>query len=519
MPTNPKVVATLVPASTIAQNSDQKILVVAQQTPAATATVDTLTESIGVNGEQVGLFGRRSAAAKIVTAVKKSNPVSQIDVIGVGDGTTPRVVTATFTGTASEAMPLNWVHGSKKNHTTSISVAVGDNAAAIAATLDAAIDLDLDSPFTVTSSSGSVVHTAASSGIAPNAYPIGFVGSLPAGITVVIVETTPGAVDPDTSSTLDVVGLRRYQQIVWALDVVEGTADDVVTFLDDRFNSTNGRVEDGGVFYTNFNTLANVLSRNNAFNSENAWPICYNKITNAAKYFGPHLMEHPDEVNGYLAGIVALRLTDGEAISQFITATQGNEQFGGPKGASLPLFNTPMKGIASLAEPGREFDPLEVAQINDSGGSVIGNNSAETEVITGALLTTYKTLPSGVADETWKFINYRLTGSGVREFYPTNLSSRFAQSRLTDGDLVEGVSMANEDSIRAFCTRLFSTLTGATYILTRKGEENLKFFKENLDVSLNLQTGVVTITALFPIVTQVRQINMALKIAFNTGGA
>ncbi len=518
MVSNPEVQAVLVPASTITQNAAQKILVVGQQGPAATATVDLLTENIGVNGEEVGLFDRISVLAKVITAVKNSNPISQVDAIGVGDGTTARVHTITVTGTASEAGTINLVVGSKKNNTIPIAVADLETANDIATAIRAAVAADLDNPFTATGATADIILTADIKGVTPNSYPIGFFGSLPAGITLGFVETTPGATDPDTSATLDVVGSRRYQTIVWCLEVVEGSADEVVTFLDSRFNSITGQVEDGVVLYTNIGTLSAIKTKNEAFNSENAWPICYNKITDAAKYFGPHFMEHPDEINGYFAGIIALRLTDDAAISQFVTTTQSLEQFGGPKGASLPLFNTPLKGIVGLSEPGREFDPLEIKQIKTSGGSVFGNNNADTEVITGAILTTYKTLPSGAPDPTWKFGNYRLTGAGIREFFHANVIKRYGQSRLTDGDLIEGAALNNEDSIRAFMVRLFSLLSGPTYILTRKGEVNLKFFKEQLSVVLDLETGDTDITAEVPIVTQARKFNISLKIAFNTGG-
>lgn len=519
MVSNPEVQASLVPAGTPVANIAQKILFVGQQTAVATATVDLLTENIGVNGEESGLFGRTSILAKVITAFKKANPVSQVDSIGVGDGTTARVHTATVAGTATEAGTINFVAGSKKNASYPIPVANGDTAAAIGTLIQAAINADLDNHFTASGVSPIVTLTADTKGTASNHFPIGWYGTMPAGLSIAFVETAPGATDPDTSATLDVVGDRRYQLIVWCLDVTEGSTDDVVTFLDSRFNSTTGKVEDGVVFYTNIGTLTPLLSKNNAFNSENAWPMCYNKITDAAKYFGPHLMEHPDEVNAYFGGIMTLRLTDGESISQFLTTTQTGEAFGGPRGASLPLFNTPLKGIVGLAEPGREFEPLEISQISDSGGSVFGNNDADTEVITGAILTTYKTLASGVPDLTWKFGNYRLTGAGIREFYHSNLKQRYGQSRLTEGDLVEGAAMNNLDSIRAFVVRLYSTLAGQPFLLTRKGEANLKFFKENLRVTADFATGIVTIEATFPIVTQMRQINMALKIAFSTGGA
>lgn len=519
MPLNPKTVVSLVPASVPVANAAQKVLFVAQQTAVATQPVDTLTENIGSNGEESGFFGRTSPLRKLVAAFKKSNPVSQCDAIGVGDGTTARVHTITVTGPATAAGTLSLVVGSQKNHQYQIAVADTDTATAIATAIRSAVNADLDCHFTATGATGDIILTADTKGITPNAYPIGWRGELPAGVTLAFVETTAGATDPDTSATLDVVGARRYQVIVWALDVVEGTSDDVVTFLDARFNSTNGKVEDGIVLYTNFNLLAAALTRNNAFNSENAIPICYNKITDAAKYFGPHIMEGPDEVNAYLAGIITLRLTDGESIAQFLTSRSTAEQFGGPKGASLPIFNTPMKGIASLTEPGREFTELEIDQINDSGGSVIGNNDADTEVITGQIYTTYKTLPSSSPDVTWEFLNYRLTGAGIREYFHSNLRAKYGQSRLTDGELTEDADVANKESIEVFCTGLYSTLTGPTFILTEKGEVALKFFKENLSVVLDTASGLVTIAATVLIVTQLRQINMTIKLAFSTEGA
>ncbi len=516
MPSNPIINSTLVGANVVVQNAAQKILIVAQQDPAAAAAEDVLTENIGNDGEQLTLYGARSPLAKMITAFKKANPISQVDAIGLGVGSTARVHTSTVVGTATAPGVVNFIAGSQRNHFYPIAVAKDDTPTIIAAAIAAAVNADTANPFTAAPTAGVIVFTADILGLVPNSYPIGFTGTLPAGVTLGGVVTTPGAVDPDTSATLDVVGERRYQIIVWSPVVASGTADEVVLFLDARFNSTNGRIEDGVVYYTNVGTLSTVLAANNLFNSENAFPICYQQISDAAKYIGPHLTEHPDEINAYFAGIHALRLTEGETVARFLTTTATAEQFGGPQGASLPFFNTPITEIAALAEPGREFSNQEIQQISDSGGSVFGNNDSDTETITGALVSTYKTLPSSAPDTSFKFLNYRLTGAGIREYFHSNLLARYGQTRLTGGALVQNAAMSNEDSIRAFCVRLYQTLSGPGFILTQRGEVALKFFKEQLDVSLNLETGLVTIEGLFPIVTQLRQINLTIKIAFST---
>lgn len=518
MPNNPVTTASLASASVPIRNLAQKILVVAQKHSTGSATVDILQENIGSNGEQNSLFGRVSPCAKIITAMKKSNPVSQVDAIGLADGTTARVVTITVGGPATEAGSFNFIHGSQKNHLDAIAVADADTVSTIATAIRAAVNADLDSPFTASGAVADVILTADVKGLVPNNYPIGISGTVPSGVSFTIVETTPGAVDPDTSATLDVVGERRYQVIVWSPIVVNGSADDVVTFLDARFNVT-GVIRDGVVLYGLSDTLSNILTENNLFNSENAIPFCYKKNTIAASYFGPHVAEHPDELNGYLAGIIALRLTEGESIARFLNSSASEDQFGGPALASLPFFNTPMDEIAALAVPSREFTPTEIGQLNDSGGSVIGNNPAETGVITGAIHTTYKTLPSGAPDPTWEFLNYRLTGGGIREYFFNNLISKFGQSRLTEGTLSPGRDMANEDSIREFNVRLYQNLSGPGFVLTQKGEAAIQAFKRDLIVSLDLETGTVTITAVVPIVTQLRTINITIKIAFNTTGA
>ena len=76
--------------------------------------------------------------------------------------------------------------------------------------------------------------------------------------------------------------------------------------------------------------------------------------------------------------------------------------------------------------------------------------------------------------------------------------------------------MANDIVIRGFCERLYLDLAGPGFVLVQDGEDALVFFKENLNITLDLALGKVTITMQLPIVTQLRKIIMTIKVAFST---
>ena len=87
---------------------------------------------------------------------------------------------------------------------------------------------------------------------------------------------------------------------------------------------------------------------------------------------------------------------------------------------------------------------------------------------------------------------------------------------MTEGDVQGGRAMANVEMIRAFVIGIFQDLGSSDFVLMQAGENALLFFKQNLTVSLDLVTGVVTITMGAPIVTQLREITGSIQIAFST---
>ena len=106
--------------------------------------------------------------------------------------------------------------------------------------------------------------------------------------------------------------------------------------------------------------------------------------------------------------------------------------------------------------------------------------------------------------------------SGIREYFFNNLKSRFAQSRLTTGEVAQGRSMANEAVIRGFIVRMYNILSGPDFVLTQAGEDALKFFKENLVVTLDLANRKVTFSSKTPIVSQLGIILGSVQLSFTT---
>jgi hypothetical protein len=193
------------------------------------------------------------------------------------------------------------------------------------------------------------------------------------------------------------------------------------------------------------------------------------------------------------------------------------DNFGGPAIASLPYFNTTLWNLP-LINPGEEWTDSEVSQLIAAGGTVLGNNPSNTNIIMGTTVTTYYSDSAGNLDPTFTFLEYEDTISQIREYFYNNLRARFAQCRLTEGDVVPNRNMANAQVISSFLDGLYNDLSGQNYVLTQAGETARTFFKNNRTVTLDLATGTATVTMQVPIVTQLREITATMQIAFSTNG-
>lgn len=504
----------LVSADQQVQNAAQKVLFVGQKTAAGSAADGSWHRNIAA-GTENALFGQTSQLAGMVRAAKRITDRVQFDAVALDDATgTARVVSVPLSGTATEGGTVYPTVGSSKLFRFGVPVQSGDTAATVVATAVAKVNENPFVPYTASAGTSAVTLTADNVGTVANGDPVQIEGSV-AGITLgTVTETSAGATDPTLTSVLDVIGNERYQTIVWPYP--NDTAP-VLDLLEPRFNAQNA-VLDGVAFTALSSTLASLLTlaATPDFNARTLVLFADEQITEA-RYLGPAVSERGYIVAAQFAAIRALRLTPDAPISRFVTTNAGLDQTGGPALASLPYFNTPMPDLPT-PQPGRGFTDAEIEQLLDAGLAVVGQNPAGSAAIAGEVPTTFKTDPAGNPDITWKNLNSVDTASQAREYFHNNVRLRFAQSRLTQGPVVAGRSMANASVIRAFLVQLYSDLAGPDFALVQDGQQAVDFFKDNIAISLDLAQGRAVIQMKLPIVTQLRTIIATVQIAFDTTG-
>jgi len=508
----PDVTFNIIPAQGVISNEAQKVLFVGQQLPAGSATSGALVTNINTTGGEDALFGEDSHLASMLRAARKLNKNTRFDAIPLDDngGAVDATGTVTFTGTATEAGTITIALVSEKNFSIDVAIADTDTATTIGDTFEAAVTALSKIPVTASNTTGAVTLTAKNGGEIGNNYGIKVTGSV-AGVTVATVAFASGATNPVLTNLFDVIGDERYQTIVWPNTYTLSTLTDL---LDPRFNVDND-IQDGVGITTQTDTFANLQTNGNAQNSASL-VIVGNAIVNEALYRGGEFVEQDDVVSSEIAAIRSLRLTEGASIARFVISKNGpRDSFGGPALASKPYFNTPLSDLI-VSDPGRGFTKTEIESLNTAGVAIFGNNSARNAVILGEVVTTRKTDSAGNPETTFKFLNLVDTSVNIREFYFNNVKSRYAQSRLTEGDLIPNRDIANEASIRAFLEGLYVTLSNEDFVLTQAGETSRNFYKENLSVSIDIEDGKVTVNSQVLVVTQLRDFNGTIQIAFST---
>lgn len=508
----PDVTIAVTPAAQLISNAPQRVLFVGQKTSAGSATSGQLVTNIGNDSSENGLFGINSMLAGMIRAAKIINGNTRMDAIPLDDAAagTAASATVTFATTATELGTINVTVGSRRNHSYDLAVAVGDTPTVVGDKLVAAITADKFAPFTAVNALGVVTVTYIHKGTVGNDVTITSKVT-DTDMTAAITAFAGGATDPSLTGLFDVIDGERYQTIIWLSQYGYTTVTDL---LDPRFNTAND-ILDGVAISTSVNTLANLKAEGNAENSLSL-VVFGNRALTATAHKSGAMIEFDYVQSSMFGAVRALRLTQDAVISRYVIAS-GRDNFGGAAISALPYFNTPFFEL-DVIEPNTGFTAIEVEELGVTGVSVLGNNRARNTVIAGEVRTTRKTDSAGNPEETFKFLNNVDTASNVREFFWNNLKAQYAQSRLTGGDLVPRRNMANAESIKAFITGLYTTLSGEDFVLTQSGEAALKFFKQNLDVQLDLLQGKVTVTMKTPIVVQLRTIIATMQIAFSTEG-
>ena len=503
----PNVTLNIIPASQLAGVQDQKALILGQMLAAGSAVSSALIQDHPNDGSEDALFGQRAHVAGMVREFKKLNKISRLDIIPLDDASgTPATAIAAVTGTATETGSIFVTVCSEKNHRKEIAITSGDLATDIGDAIVAAFDADDDIPVTQANVTGTVTFTSEHDGTLSDEWDIKVEGEV-AGISIALTGWTGGATDPTLTGVLDVIANIRYQTIIWPsswdISVLE-------TELNTRFNLTND-IKDGIGVQVKRGTLASLKTYAN-FNSQSI-VIVGNKTVSKTAHIGSATPEMPDIIATQVSAERALRLTQDANLTQFLTTVARSDQFGGIPIASLPYFNTLLPNLP-ISSPDDFFAPEDQGELEDNGVALIGPNRAFNGTIFGAFVTTYLTDVAANADTSYKFLNTVDTASVIREFFVTNYKSRYGQTRLTDGDLIAGRDMANEGSIRAFSHELYGEL--ASDALTQAGRAALKDFDDNLIISVDLSTGIVTIDMAPLLVSQLRVIIGTIQINFGS---
>lgn len=509
----PNVSINILSASTTVSNAAQKILFIGQKTSAGTATERTLITDIQNDNSWDTLFGSNSMLAGMIRTARKYNTVSQFDAIALEDDGSAVQATATIdlTGTSTTSGDISFSIVSSKDFTFNLSIGNGTTGTVAATTLAALINANANIPVTASSSATTVTLTADNGGTEANSFALSYNGSV-AGIITTLTAFTGGLTDPSTTGVTDLVGNTRYQGIVspYAYDTTYLT-----DFLDPRFNVTNN-VLDGVAFITATGNVTGLKSIGNALNS-NSLILFGNISANNDNLKGSIYVEAPYNISSSFAALRALRLTDGQDISDIVTTTSALDTIGGVATASLPYFNTPFNQLEPC-NSSLSLSDTEISELNTAGVSVYQNNQANSNVIFGQIVTTYKTDSAGNADLSFKYLNYVDTISNAREYTFNQSKSDFSQSRLTTGDVTAYRSINNVETITAKYVGYYTTLSGSNYMLTQAGTDALTYYKNNLNVSLNLETGTATIIQKVPINTQLRTIISTYQLSFSIEG-
>jgi len=515
---NPKVTIQLLPAAIVDAFEDRRDLIVGQLGDAITVNSGDLIQNVHLmtQAQIRTLFGSNSDLTHRILMWQQGNgSFSPLDVIGLTASTTGSpakaagTITFTDTATADGSFTISIVD--ERRYSFDIDVELDDTAAVIAAAVNTAIGNLSNPPFTSGVSSGEVTITAHDSGTIGNDYGMKITGAA-AGITVALVNFTGGAEDPVLTTIFDPIAGLRYTGLNWP-EVWASNLSIPTDLMDDRFNASNA-IMDGMVFHGKTDTFANDVSFVASLNSQSL-VVCGNAIIDADFNKGPAILQPADWALCYFMGIRSRRLTPDAPVADFIVSTSGPlDAFGGPSNASLPYFNTPLARTA-VTLPGNLFSPQEQGELEDSGFSTFGVNPSLNEMITGPIVTTWTTDAAGNENVSFHYLNYVDTGSACREIFFRNLKSTYSQSRLTEGDLIPGRSMANEESIKAELLRIYRVLANAA--LTQAGREAESYFASETTVSVTLATRTVTIAGPLPIVTQLGTINYSLQFAFTVG--
>lgn len=481
-------------ANQYATNDERKVLIIGEVSGGSgvipTAIIDRVLEDVNAL-DTPEIFGADSQLNLAIQRFKKINPLVQLDILPVVEGgaSATATLTPTFLGALTEATVASVMTINIGGHKRYINVAVGDLLLDVATKI---VDIYADDPLiTVTLVGETGVFSYKQGTASVNDVPLVITQNRVSGIDIVEQKFAGGA-SVQIPYALDSVLFERYTSII--LDDVLGI-DILPTYTESVCNLTN-EIRDGVGFVMQTGTIP--LAK--------AFASLHNEKTLVSFYnleemkYNIYTLEAMSEI----VAIRELRFRTGANVGDYVVDFL--ENYGGINKATLPYFNTPL----TFGKPKGFITEADLTLLIEEGISLFTTCCNRT--VLSEVVTLYKTNEAGNRDYSWHFLNYVDTMSVIREFIVNNLRQRFSQTRMTDGDLVAGVSMANNGSLKSALVRLSS-------ILADKGRNHEKgiirtgfvdFITENITIQQDLTLGLWNFKMSVPIVTQVRTIQGTL---------
>lgn len=194
----------------------QKIVAVGQRLPAG-SVAEGVPVRVTDPSQAVTYFGRGSMLALTLAAALSANAETELWAIALDDSVAGNKAAGSIqvTSPATAAGTIVLYLGGKR---LTVGVASGDDANTIAASINAAINADLDLPVTAGVSTNTVTITARHKGEVFNSYDIRtnyYQGEqLPAGVALTITPMTGGTSNPDITTATDAMGDEWYNWII-----------------------------------------------------------------------------------------------------------------------------------------------------------------------------------------------------------------------------------------------------------------------------------------------------------------
>jgi len=512
------------PAAVQTTLEQERLLIIGQKTSAGTAIEGELYTGLEQGLTFETLAGKNSIGAAMIRAAQEMIEVSeikpQINAIFFNDATSSvaasgAVVFANNPTAATEDKTIYVTVGDAEKHRYKLDITTGDTATVIGDDLVSAITADDTCPVTAINTAGSVALTAVNKGAEGNKLTIQIEGYV-AGISLSITQFTGGSLTPTITSVFTTIANIRMQRIVMpeSYDI-----DAVVTFLETRWLPTpTGIIKDGALIVVLTDTLANLKSSTVAANKKSV-ALLPNKPVNLLPVGNADLLvvgsahvQMNYVIAAKIAAISSLRLTPSAEIADYTDAVlSSRDNFGGIHISTLPYHNTPLPGVP-LADKRNVWSEEETLELLDAGYGIFGNNTENTAVLIGDVVTRYKTNTFGKNDVSYKYLNYLDQASVVREYMTVKLKERFKQYRLTTGKLIPDFDMANEGSVKSECIKLYGELADAAIMVA--GTDAKQLFVNNLIVTINEALGRATVRMINPAVTQLREITGYIELVF-----